>query len=197
MKLKICGIRTANEVRMLEEIGNIDYVGFILAKSKRQVSPSFVGSINTTLKKVGVVVNESIEQLVEIIHTSKIDIIQLHGDEDEAYIKELKSRINIPIWKAIRVKSKEDIVLDNEDIDTYILDSFTKNMYGGSGMSFDHTYLQGLDLSKCMIAGGISDQHIPYLKQLNIKGIDVSSSVEIENHKDKDLIVKLKEKLYE
>ena len=83
-----------------------DYVGFIFAESKRQVSiqtaNDLAKNLDEKIKKVGVFVNTSLTQIEEIAQKVSLDIIQLHGDEDNEFIKALKNKLDLPIWQAIK-----------------------------------------------------------------------------------------------
>lgn len=91
---------------------------------------------------MGVFVNAPMEEILELAgHREKervIDLIQLHGDEDEAYIRQLKKHTPLPVIKAVRVRSREQILKAQElPCDYLLLDTYTKGRYGGSGTQFD------------------------------------------------------------
>ena len=64
---------------------------------------------NDTIKTVGVFVNETVDNLITIANEANLDAVQLHGDEDEAFIQSLKERTNVEVWKAIQIRSAADV----------------------------------------------------------------------------------------
>tara|TARA_B100000212_G_scaffold336501_1_gene309927 strand:- start:283 stop:930 length:648 start_codon:yes stop_codon:yes gene_type:complete len=188
--VKICGITTVDQALQIAKLG-VDAIGVISVKeSPRYVYPKKKKDIFRNLEKnfphirrVSVVKNIP----VELICTNFFDfenVIQLHGDEDLSYCKELRRKFpHIEIWKAFRIKNIIDIKeieLFSKFIDAVLLDSWNEKTYGGSGIKIKSKYLEGLKFSKpWLLAGGISTD---WLKQIliNIKpdGIDVSSSIE-------------------
>jgi len=188
--VKICGITTVDQALQIAELG-VDAIGVISVKeSPRYVSSNIKEDIFRNLKKnfphikrVTVVKNIPLE-LICINSFDSENVIQLHGDEDLAYCKRLRSKFpQIEIWKAFRIKNREDtkdIELFSSFIDTVLLDSWNEKTYGGSGIRINSKFLEELKFSKpWFLAGGIS---IDWLKQIltDIKpnGIDISSSIE-------------------
>jgi len=189
--VKICGITSVDQALQIANLG-VDAVGVISVKeSPRYVPPEKKKDIFSNLKenfphvkRVSVVKNIPLE----LICTNSLEcenVIQLHGDEDLSYCKKLRIKFpQIDIWKAFRIKEREDIKeieLFSDFIDAILLDSWNKNTYGGSGIRINSKYLKELKFTKpWLLAGGIS---IDWLRQVlvDIKpdGIDVSSSIEI------------------
>ena len=189
--IKICGITTVDQALQIAKL-RVDAIGVISVKeSPRYVSPEIKKDIFINLKKnfpyikrVSVVKNIPLELLCKNSFEFE-NVIQLHGDEDLSYCKKLRRKFpQIEIWKAFRIKNREDtdeIELFSDFIDTIILDSWNEKAYGGTGIRIKSKYLEGLKFSKpWLLAGGIS---IDWLQQIltDIKpnGIDVSSSIEI------------------
>jgi len=189
--VKICGITSINQALQIANLG-VDAIGVISVKeSPRYVSQKKKKDIFSNLKKyfpdvkrVSVVKNTPIE-LISLNSLEFENVIQLHGDEDLSYCKELRKKFPyIEIWKAFRIKEREDIKgieLFSDFIDTVLLDSWNEKTYGGSGIRINSKYLEKLKFSKpWLLAGGIS---VDWLKQILIDikpdGIDVSSSIEI------------------
>jgi len=110
MEIKICGIRRKEDIDIINKY-KPDYIGFIFAKSKREVTPETVAEITKNLdkniKKVGVFVNATYEKINEAVQVAKLDVVQLHGDENDEYISNLDCKCKI--WKAVRVRDGEDI----------------------------------------------------------------------------------------
>ena len=138
---------------------------------------------------MGVFVNAPMEEILELAgHREKervIDLIQLHGDEDEAYIRQLKKHTPLPVIKAVRVRSREQILKAQEpSCDYLLLDTYTKGRYGGSGTQFDWNMIPELK-KPYFLAGGI---HLGNIRQAASHGpycIDVSSAVEKGGRKDR------------
>ena len=93
-KIKICGLFRPIDIEYVNE-ALPDYIGFVFAKSKRQVTPEQAGTLrkglNPQIKAVGVFVNAPMEEVIQLLNNGTIDLAQLHGDEDEEYIKRLKN----------------------------------------------------------------------------------------------------------
>jgi len=189
--VKVCGITSVDQALKIAKLG-VDAIGVIsVIESPRYVSPNQKNDIFRNLKKnfphvkrVSVVKNIDLE-LMPIDSFAFESVVQLHGDEDLSYIKKLRNKFpNVEIWKAFRIKNKQDIQeieLFSDYIDVVLLDSWNENTYGGSGVRINSEYLEGLKFSKpWLLAGGISKD---WLKQILIDikpdGIDVSSSIEI------------------
>ena len=188
--VKICGITSVEQALQIAKLG-VDAIGVISVKeSPRYISPKIKKDIFRKLKKnfpkikrVSVVKNIPLE-LISINSFDSENVIQLHGDESLSYCKKLRRELpQIEIWKAFRIKDREDtreIELFSDFIDAVLLDSWNEKTYGGSGTRINYKYLEGLKFSKpWLLAGGISAD---WLKQIltHIKpnGIDVSSSIE-------------------
>ena len=188
--VKICGITSVEQALEIAKLG-VDAIGIISVKeSPRYVSPENKKDIFRNLekyfpsiKRVSVVKNMPIEMI--LTNSFELEnVIQLHGDEDLSYCKKLRRKLpQIEIWKAFRIKRREDtqsIELYSDFIDAVLLDSWNAKTYGGSGIRINSKYLNELNFSKpWLLAGGIS---IDWLEQIlcDIKpdGIDVSSSIE-------------------
>lgn len=184
-KIKICGLRRQCDIDYVNEY-RPDYVGFILSNPfRRYISPEnaarLISQLNGGITPVGVFVNEPIEYVVAAAKTAKISIIQLHGGEDNEYIKELKSQINLPIIKAFKVQSEYDIAAAKASTADYILlDSGT-----GTGMSFDWSLISDIG-REFFLAGGINtDNAASAIEKYHPYAIDVSSGAETDGVKDK------------
>ena len=191
--VKICGITTIEQAVKVAELGT-NAIGIIsVDESPRYVSPEKKKEIFKTLKnlypkidRVSVVKNSPFDSIIKsFLGEPSETIIQLHGDEDIDYCQKLKQRIpNVGLWKAFRIKNKEDIekIKPYENfIDAILLDSWNKETYGGSGIRIEQNYLEDISFSKpWWIAGGVSSDWINViLEKIKPNGIDISSSVEI------------------
>lgn len=180
MKIKICGLFRACDIEYVNEI-KPDYIGFVFAKSKRQVPlehAKFLKSrLDPQIKAVGVFVDAELSFIEQVLHEGIIDMVQLHGTETEEYIE----RINAPVIKAIRLG---DPIPQNAD---YLLFDGPE---AGSGTPFDWSLLPQTD-KPFFLAGGIKLENLTQAMQLQPFAIDVSSGVETDGLKDRDKIEKI------
>jgi phosphoribosylanthranilate isomerase len=225
IQVKICGITNNQEIEYLN-ILKTEYIGFVFAKSKRKVTGEEVkklcSNLDNNIKKVGVFRNNSIDEILDVLGKVTLDVIQLHGKEDEEFIKLLKKSINcsMKIWKAISIKDIENVskhirsnknLACNENSGNSLIDNFLidgENPGSGETFSleniskyFDENYKLG-HVGDYMnkkydffLAGGITDENvIERIAQINPSGIDVSSGVEIidENGKRTKSFEKMK-----
>lgn len=188
-KIKICGLRRIEDIHIVNEYLP-DYIGFVFAKGKRTVTwkeaAKLKEKLNTRIQAVGVYVNASINDILIAAQERTIDMIQLHGEEDEEYILQLKEQTNLPIIKAIRVKSKEEIEKNQHIISDYLLlDSYDKHQYGGSGKTFNYRLIPYLDKT-FFLAGGLGKDNIEHaIKEVQPFAVDISSHVEVDGYKDR------------
>lgn len=182
-KIKLCGIKCEEDIKVVNEVLP-DYIGFVFAgKSKRYISfdkaKKLKNQLDDRIKAVGVFVNDDIENIAYLVKNKIIDIVQLHGNEDESYINTLKTKINVPIIYAYQIKSKVDIKSINKNTDFILLDAGA-----GCGETFDETLLEGFD-NEYFLAGGLSIDNIKEkIMKLHPYGVDVSSGIETEGKKD-------------
>ena len=203
VKIKFCGISQEDTVPVLLET-QPDYVGFIFAPSKRQVTieqahsivRSLQGSLQTAsgdkvISCAGVFVNETIPNLIEVAKAVPLTVVQLHGDEDIAYIESLRDHLqeqqleSVQIWKAIQVQSKEDIVQwEQAPIDGLVVDAYSREARGGTGKTIDWSLLEDVQVPY-YLAGGIGIHNVARaIRRLQPYGLDMSSSLEINGQKD-------------
>lgn len=195
LKIKICGLRRECDVDFVNSAG-VDFVGFVFAGSKRQVTPAQASVLKKRLspdiKSVGVFVNESIENIKRICKNGIIDLIQLHGNEDSDFIKTLKNEINLPVIKAVKALSKDYIKEEiRNDADFVLLDSFKENSFGGTGSIFDWTVVP--DIKKpVFLAGGLNINNIKQaVDMVHPFCVDISSGVETDGFKDERKIFEI------
>lgn len=201
MKVKMCGMRREEDIIYANEI-RPDYVGFIFADSKRYISPEmaekFRKELNENIKVVGVFVNEDVKRMAEIAKKVPLDVIQLHGEERKEDILELKKLLGseVQIWKAVRVRKREDVIKAMQlPAEKILLDSFAKNMYGGTGKLLDISLLTGMNFSKpYFLAGGLNTENIgDIIKKIHPYGIDLSGGIETDGKKDQKKMKKIME----
>ncbi len=209
--IKICGLTSEEQALQVAKLG-AHAIGIIaVEQSPRYISAEIKKNIFSTLERlypkierVTVVQNCPIDLIIQnFLGKPSETIIQLHGDEDIDYCKEIREKIpNIGLWKAFRIKTEKDIdkIKPFEDfVDAILLDSWNEKTYGGSGKKIKSTYLKNLQFSKpWWLAGGISIKWIDeILSDIKPDGLDISSSIEIYPGKKnldatKDLIYKIK-----
>ena len=187
VKIKICGI---NDEKSALASRDADYIGLVFFnKSPRYINSKLAKRIISRLKggpqKVGLFVNQSIDAVGRISKEVGLDIIQLHGDEDVAYMSKLKKKVNKPLIKAVPIKTREDINISQEFknfCDMILFDTKTNNQFGGTGTSFDWKLLKNFKTSKkWMLAGGLNINNIEKaLKTAKPDIVDISSGVEKE-----------------
>lgn len=185
--MKICGLMNKEAVETAVDAGT-DFIGFVFAKSKRQVTKEkareLAQIIPDHVKKVGVFVNETAENITEIAEEVGLDFVQLHGDETPTFCKEL----DLPIIKAFQVREARDLeAVAAYECSYYLLDSPAGKYRGGSGETFDWTLTKDYDFlnKKIILAGGLHADNIrSAIAEVNPAGVDVSSGVETNNEKD-------------
>ncbi len=190
IKVKICGLKRKEDIKYINGIVP-DYAGFIFAESRRKLEPDkakrLINMLSGNIKAVGVFVNEDIDRLIKIYKYTGIEIVQLHGDEDDEYIEKILEEIEI--WKAVRVRNKEDIkkaerYLKNPKISKVLLDAYHEEEYGGSGISFNWNLIKE-DIDNLILAGGLNQENIERAVLLTEpETVDISSGVETDGNKD-------------
>ena len=196
-KVKMCGISKVETIPAIVD-AKPDYIGLVFAPSKRQVTveqakilveelhKQYAVRYNSeTIKIVGVFVNETIENLLKIAEEVKLDVIQLHGDEDESFIQILKEQSNVEVWKAVQVRSAADAEkwIDSS-ADMLLFDAYHKDERGGTGEVFDWSSLDEFE-RPFMLAGGIDSTNVARaIRTVRPYGIDISSGIETNSVKD-------------
>ncbi|MFT4413090.1 phosphoribosylanthranilate isomerase [Fredinandcohnia humi] len=198
--IKYCGNQSKEDIEIVTD-SNASYIGFIFANSKRFVNPLLVKEwlkkVSFENKKlVGVFVNADISYIDSVLSQVPLSVIQCHGTETPQYVIQLKKTTKIQVWKVIHHEegSLENMKGFQGIADGYVIDTKVKNLWGGSGTSFDWKYIphyieeakrQGVP---CLIAGGIHVGNIEQLLKYEIDGIDISSGIERNGKKDKQVI---------
>ena len=207
-KVKMCGISKVETIPAVVE-AKPDYMGLVFAPSKRQVTVDQAKILveelhrgyakkygsdtehdkNDTIKTVGVFVNETVDNLVTIANEANLDAVQLHGDEDEAFIQSLKERTNVEVWKAVQIRSAADVEkwIDSS-ADMLLFDAYHKDERGGTGEVFDWSSLDAFE-RPFMLAGGIDSTNVARaIRTVRPYGIDISSGIETNGVKDDEKI---------
>ena len=187
MLIKICGIRSLEAARTAAESG-ADLIGFVFADSKRKIDVATAATISAAVKgpgKVGVFVNQPLDEVNSIAEQCQLDYIQLHGDEPAEYRRSL----NRPLIRAVRVgPGFSPAALETEPGSWLLLDSFVAGQRGGSGVAFDWQathQLIGRPQQKFFVAGGLNAANVAdSIRILRPDGVDVSGGVETDGIKD-------------
>ena len=186
VKVKICGLRRPEDIEAAN-VAKPDYVGFIFVpETKRYVKPDLAASFRRDLaadiQTVGVFVNAPIEEIVAICQAGTIDLVQLHGEEDQAYIANLKGQVDQHIIKSVAVG--DELVVDPNQADYLLFDSVSPSR-GGSGKIFDWQMVSAYQEKPFFLAGGLGVKNIEEaLKVVRPYAVDASSSLETDGVKD-------------
>lgn len=217
LRIKVCGLTRLDQVQELISL-NTDFLGFIFyEKSPRYVLNHLSLEEISKIKhqgKVGVFVNEILEKIIEITERANLNLVQLHGDENEIFILELRKRLNnkVKIIKAVRIDPESIISADEysknrfftslrsiqNDI-AYLLFDTDSKAFGGTGKQFNWSILNEIEIPlPYFLSGGISEQNIDNIKILNQQpfSLDINSKFESEpGVKDLNKIREFYEKL--
>ncbi|TBL79733.1 phosphoribosylanthranilate isomerase [Paenibacillus thalictri] len=211
--VKICGLLREDTISSIAHLP-IDHIGFVFAKSRRQVTP---GQAGTLIRKLGaerggqslplffgVFVNPGMDQLAETLREAPLDVIQLHGQEDAAFCREVKRRFGVQVYKVFSVREEDDTAALEQlaafrgAIDGFLLDTAG----GGTGKTFDWSRIPPFQLwakeagIPLLIAGGLDPDNVTDLiTRYNPDGVDVSSGVETDGQKDTDKITAFVERV--
>ena len=189
-EVKICGIKNQSDVKIINDL-KPDYIGFVFAKSKRQVTLEKAAELSKSLdgkiKKVGVFVDETSKNVAEIAKTCGLDILQFHGKEPPEYFNNFKG---YEIWKSFVGDENifENIKKYDGCADAFLVDSSIP----GSGKKFDWNNIKGLsERYKIILAGGLNPENVAEaVKTVRPQVVDVSSGVEGEEGKSREKVEK-------
>ena len=186
-KIKLCGLSRPCDIQWANALMP-DYIGFVFArKSRRYVSPERAKDLRMRLdsgiRAVGVFVNEAPEVVAALLNTGAIDLAQLHGSENEAYIKSLRTLTDRPLIQAFCVDGPADLERARQSPADHIL---LDNGAGGTGTAFDWALLK--DFARpFFLAGGLApDNIVQTVKTVHPFAVDVSSGIETDGVKDYD-----------
>lgn len=195
IKIKICGLMRKEDVDAVN-VALPDYIGFVFARSRRQIDVSqakvLKAYLDHSIKTVGVFVNEDEGNIIKLCVSGVIDFIQLHGDEGEEYIMKLRDNVPNQIIKAFRIREQNDIIKAMQfPCDYFLLDTYHGGQYGGTGKAFDWSFIT--DITKpYFLAGGINIDNIDKaIDQCSPYCIDVSSGVETNGYKDQKKVIEI------
>ena len=188
-KIKVCGMRDADNIKQLVKL-KPDYIGFIFyPESKRYIGDNFnmkvLEKIPPKIKRVGVFVNDLIENVINMADTFGLDYVQLHGDEAPEYCCELQE-MNVSVIKAFGMSEDFDFekVMDYDTCCDYFLFDTMSIQHGGTGMKFNWNLIYNYDFPKpFFLSGGIGLEDIPEIHKIDqtyLYAIDINSKFEIE-----------------
>lgn len=201
--MKPCDIEYANRVKP-------DFVGFIFANTRRKISAAqakqFREALDAEIPAVGVIVNEDISVITSLVQNGCIDLIQLHGEEDADYIRRLREVCDVPVIKAVKVQTVEQIRQAAAlPVDYLLLDTYRKGVLGGTGEAFDWELLREAKAAAgdtaegelfgkpYFLAGGLHAGNLREAAALGSYGLDVSSGIETDGSKDFTKMVEVME----
>ncbi|AZN40729.1 phosphoribosylanthranilate isomerase [Paenibacillus albus] len=209
-RVKICGLRDNETVRAMDGLP-VDEIGFVFAKSKRQVSPALAGELIGEVRKlrtpsgsapqsVGVFVNPTIDELRSVLAEAPLDVVQLHGDETPEFCAEVRKLLEVKVWKVLSVLSEDSegdsaaasvgpdrLAAFAGTVDGFLIDTAG----GGTGVTFawhviDRYSSVAAEIGVPLyVAGGLHPDNVgELLSSYSPSGVDVSSGVETDGVKD-------------
>lgn len=189
MKIKVCGMRDAYNVAQVGQLP-INYMGFIFyPPSARFVGEDFnedvPKSVPRTVKKIGVFVNASTEDVLQNARRYNLDGVQLHGTEDPRICEQIKCQ-GLTIIKTFGIDDNFDFAKVKQYYNAcdYLLFDTKSPIHGGTGIKFNWAILRGYDNKlPIFLSGGIAIDDIPSIKEmswLNIHSLDINSKFELQ-----------------
>ena len=208
-KIKLCGMMKPCDIEYANRV-KPDFVGFIFANTRRKISAAqakqFREALDAEIPAVGVFVNEDISVITSLVQNGCIDLIQLHGEEDADYIRRLREVCDVPVIKAVKVQTVEQIRQAAAlPVDYLLLDTYRKGVLGGTGEAFDWELLREAKAAAgdtaegelfgkpYLLAGGLHAGNLREAAALGSYGLDVSSGIETDGSKDFTKMVEVME----
>lgn len=208
-KIKLCGMMKPCDIEYANRV-KPDLVGFIFANTRRKISAAqakqFREALDAEIPAVGVFVNEDISVITSLVQNGCIDLIQLHGEEDADYIRRLREVCDVPVIKAVKVQTVEQIRQAAAlPVDYLLLDTYRKGVLGGTGEAFDWELLREAKAAAgdtaegelfgkpYFLAGGLHAGNLREAAALGSYGLDVSSGIETDGSKDFTKMVEVME----
>lgn len=208
-KIKLCGMMKQCDIEYANRV-KPDLVGFIFANTRRKISAAqakqFRKALDAEIPAVGVFVNEDISVITSLVQDGCIDMIQLHGEEDADYIRRLREICDVPVIKAVKVQTVEQIRQAAAlPVDYLLLDTYRKGVLGGTGEAFDWELLREAKIAAgdtaegelfgkpYFLAGGLHAGNLREAAALGSYGLDVSSGIETDGSKDFTKMVEVME----
>ena len=183
-KIKLCGLSRMEDIETANQL-KPDFIGFVFAqKSKRRVThlkaAELKSKLNADTKSVGVFLDDDLDMVGALMNLGIVDMVQLHGSEDEEYIAKLRTITDKPIIMAFIINSIDDVKRAEESTADYILLDGGK----GSGKAFDWTLLKDIK-RPYFLAGGLNPNNAAdAVVSLKPYAVDVSTGIETDGFKD-------------
>ena len=210
-KIKLCGMMKPCDIEYANRV-KPDFAGFIFANTRRKISAAqakqFREALDAEIPAVGVFVNEDISVITSLVQNGCIDLIQLHGEEDADYIRRLREVCDVPVIKAVKVQTVEQIRQAAAlPVDYLLLDTYREGVLGGTGEAFDWELLREAKAAAgdtaegelfgkpYFLAGGLHAGNLREAAALGSYGLDVSSGIETDGSKDFTKMVEVMELL--
>lgn len=180
-KIKICGLTNLNDALFAANAG-ADYLGFIFYKKSprfidvREAS-SIISKLPNQIKKVGVFVNQTEEEIGKAVEMCHLDYVQLHGDESPDFIV----KVNVPVIKSFRLKDENSLTgIEDYDVFANLFDTYSDNQFGGTGKTFDLSLLENKLFNKpFFLSGGLNAENVgEAIRKIKPFSVDVASGVE-------------------
>lgn len=185
VKVKFCGLKRPCDIAWANEL-HPDYAGFVFAGTKRRVSDETAAALrrelDPSIPAVGVFVDDELPHMASLVKKGVIQLIQLHGQKEDALVQQLQTELGVPVIKAFSIANQDDIKRALESRADYILLDQGK---GGTGKAFDWSLLKEIDRSY-FLAGGLTPQNAAQAAKLRPYALDVSSGIETDGVKDRD-----------
>ena len=208
-KIKLCGMMKPCDIEYANRV-KPDFVGFIFANTRRKISAAqakqFREALDAEIPAVGVFVNEDIPVIASLVQDGCIDMIQLHGEEDADYIRCLREVCDVPVIKAVKVQTVEQIrKAAGLPVDYLLLDTYREGVLGGTGEAFDWELLREAKAAAgdaaegelfgkpYFLAGGLHAGNLREAAALGSYGLDISSGIETDGSKDFTKMVEVME----
>lgn len=208
-KIKLCGMMKPCDIEYANRV-KPDFVGFIFANTRRKISAAqakqFREALDAEIPAVGVFVNEDISVIASLVQDRCIDMIQLHGEEDADYIRRLREVCDVPVIKAVKVQTVEQIWQAAAlPVDYLLLDTYRKGVLGGTGEVFDWELLREAKAAAgdtaegelfgkpYFLAGGLHAGNLREAAALGSYGLDISSGIETDGSKNFTKMVEVME----
>lgn len=185
-QIKLCGLTKECDVMWANEL-QPNYVGFVFAKKSRRYvnyykAEELKALLNPEIKAVGVFVDEDPKMITTLVRLGTIDVIQLHGQEDEAYVKKLRSLTDAPVIQAFKPEDETDLLKARKSSADYVL----LDGGAGDGKAFNWEILSKMDRPFFLAGGLTADNLEEAMDCVQPFGVDASSSLETDGVKDRE-----------
>jgi phosphoribosylanthranilate isomerase len=183
VKAKVCGITTPEDALAASGSG-ADAIGLVFAESPRKLSVEqareIADALPVSVLKVGVFVNEELEEVLRIVREVGLDYAQLHGDESPETVTVLREG-GVKVIKALRIRGVDSLAtMDDYDADLFLLDAWSEKVRGGTGERFDWGLAKSLKgRGNIVVSGGLNPENVrEAIRFFEPYGVDASSSLE-------------------